>query len=179
MSDDELEQEITQREAAMTGLQPYQVRANRAVSTKLLRDIVNDSRRGPTAPSSLAGPSQSAPRRASGGTTEEKPPPGIEHIDRMCDAQDRRDRAIAHQQAAELAWIEGLLERKNPHKAKTNYDPFRGKEWGSTTTDVKWTGRLSPRFDPWPATGFIRSLRYRLSVLSPHWPRTSDAATMK
>jgi hypothetical protein len=35
------------------------------------------------------------------------------------DAQDRRDRAIAHQQAAELAWVEGLLERRNPHKAKT------------------------------------------------------------
>jgi len=54
MSDDEFEQAATEREAAMTGLQPYQVRANRAVPNSLIRDIVADSRCGPTAPSSLA-----------------------------------------------------------------------------------------------------------------------------
>ena len=130
MSDEELEQEMTQREAAMTGLQPYQIRARRAVSDKLLRDIVNDSRRGPTAPSSLASSVQSEPRRPSGATAPIQPPPGIEHIDRLCDEADRRARAVAVQQKLALEWIEGLLERRNPHKAKTNYDPFSRERMG-------------------------------------------------
>jgi hypothetical protein len=126
MSDDAFEQEATEREAAMTGLQPYQVRANRAVPNSLIRDIVADSRRGPTAPSSLASSVQSEkPRPPSGGVTPISQPPGIAHIDRLCDEADRRARAVAAQQQAETAWIEMLLERRNPHKAKTEYDHLK------------------------------------------------------
>jgi hypothetical protein len=123
MSDDEFEQAATEREAALTGLQPYQVRANRAVSDQLIRQIVADSRRGPTAPSSLASSVQSTPRPASGGSVPIQPPPGIKYVDQLCDAADRRDRAVAIQQKIETEWIEQLLERKNPYKAKTGYDP--------------------------------------------------------
>src|SRR5215469_15410581 len=97
MSNDDLEHAATEREAAMRGLQPYQVRANRAVPDSLIRDIVGDSRRGPAAPSSLASHSQSSEpeRPASGGAVEVRPPAGIDYIDRMCAEQDRADRAAA------------------------------------------------------------------------------------
>jgi hypothetical protein len=98
----------------------------RAVPDSLLRDIVNDSRRGPAAPSSLASSVQSEkPRAPSGGTTPIQPPPGIKYVDQLCDAADRRDRAVRVQQEMEAAWIEGLLERGNPHKAKIGYDPHQ------------------------------------------------------
>ena len=129
MSDDEFEQAATEREAAMTGLQPYQVRANRAVPNSLIRDIVADSRCGPTAPSSLASrPSSPQPPSPKGnGWQDAAPlkPIDTRYIDALCDAQDRRDRAVAIQQKMETEWIEHLLDRRNPHKAKTGYDPLQ------------------------------------------------------
>jgi hypothetical protein len=44
------------------------------------------------------------------------PPSGIDHIDRMCEAQDRTDRAAAIRQRIENEWIEDLMSNKTPHK---------------------------------------------------------------
>jgi hypothetical protein len=130
MSDDELEQTTTEREAKLRGLQPFQVRANRAVSDQLMRDIVNDSRGGVTQRSSLARLPRSEPRAPSGGTVEVKPPPGIDYIDRMCEAQSRTERAAAIRQRIENEWIEALMGNKTPHKAATEYNPFDKKRLG-------------------------------------------------
>jgi hypothetical protein len=128
-SDDDLEREATEREAALTGRPAYVVRANRAVPDRLIRDLVNDFRRGPAAPSSMATrPGHSKPDepdRPRTGWVDPAPlqsPPGIEHVDALCDAQDRRDRAVAVQQKRENDWIEAQLDRRNPHKAKTEYN---------------------------------------------------------
>jgi hypothetical protein len=67
--------------------------------------------------------SEDKPRAPSGGTTPIQPPPGLRWIDAQCDAQDKRDRAVAIQQKMEIEWTEHLLARRNPHKAKTGYDP--------------------------------------------------------
>jgi hypothetical protein len=126
MSDDELEQEVTQREAAMIGLQPYQVRANRAVPDSLVRDIVADSRRGPTAPSSLASSVQSEkPRPLSGGSVPIQPPPGLNYVDQQVNAATRREYLIRAQQIAELQWIEDQLAKKTTYRAKTEYDHLK------------------------------------------------------
>jgi hypothetical protein len=120
-------------EAKRRGVEPYQVRATGAVNDKLVSEIAADFRR-PLNPSGSLIPdrlrSNEPPRAASGGMVEVKPPPGINIIDQMCDAQDRRDRAITHQQAMELARIEELLDRRNPQRATTSYDPFSRQRMG-------------------------------------------------
>jgi hypothetical protein len=65
------------------------------------------------------------PRPPSGGTAPVESPPGLIYIDAQCEAAARRDRAVALQQKLETEWIGGLLERKNPHMAKTAYDPLQ------------------------------------------------------
>jgi hypothetical protein len=104
-------------------LEEWQEDMIRAVPNSLIRDIVNDSRRGPTPPSSLASSVQSEkPRAPSGGTAPLQPPPGLNYVDALCDEADRRARAVAIQQRMETEWIEGLLERRNPHRAQTGYE---------------------------------------------------------
>jgi hypothetical protein len=115
---DELEQEMTQREAALRGLQPYQVRANRAVPDRLIRDLVADARKGISQSASMIPDrqrSEDKPRAPSGGTVEIKPPPGIDIIDRMCEAQSRADRAAAIRQRIENDWIESHFEKGTTH----------------------------------------------------------------
>ena len=130
MSDDEFEQAATEREAAMTGLQPYQIRARRAVSSKLLHDIWKDSHGGVTPRSSLARLPQSEPRLVSGGTTPIRPPPGLDHIDRMCAEQDRVDRAAAMKVRIDTELAEAALSRRNPHKVVTEYNPYSRERMG-------------------------------------------------
>jgi hypothetical protein len=78
---------------------PWAQRAAKAVPTDLLRDIVADSRRGPTAPSSMISKpeAQAAPAIGKRGWIDAVPlpssPPGMRIIDRMMDQQDRMDRA--------------------------------------------------------------------------------------
>ena len=64
----------------------------RAVSNQTLRDIVNDSRSGPTPPSSLAASVKSEKPRfaATAAAVPLGPPAGIEHIDRLVEDDTRR-----------------------------------------------------------------------------------------
>jgi hypothetical protein len=113
--DDEVEQEVTLREAALTGLQPYQVRANRAVPDRLVRSLVDDFRRGPAVPSSLAtrpGHSQPEPERPKGNGWVEAAPlkaPDVRWVDRQLDAQDKLDRAEALRRQLKNTWVEQVL----------------------------------------------------------------------
>jgi len=52
-----------------------------------------------------------------------KPPPGISHVDRLCEAQDRRDRIAALRIEAETRWIESHFEKSGP-RIETDYEPF-------------------------------------------------------
>jgi hypothetical protein len=136
---DELEKQRRAAEANAQGRQEWELEAERAAPTSLIRDIVSDAYRGISQSASLIPPrqrSENRPRPASGGPAGEvKPPPGIEHIDRLCDEADRRARAVAVQQKMELEWIEELLERRNPNKAKFEYDPFSRSRMGFSDDD--------------------------------------------
>jgi hypothetical protein len=81
-------------EARRRGLQPWELEMSKCVDDKLMRDIVNDFRQGPSKPSSLAGPGPE-PKKGTGWQDEIplKPPPGIGLVDQLCDAQDRKDKA--------------------------------------------------------------------------------------
>ena len=104
-----------QAEANRLGLQAWQLEAARAVGTDLIADIVRDHRRGvhqvssplastpdPRVITEPVGVITSGP--VNRGWVDAAPlpdsPPGYQHIDRMMNAQDARDRA---ERVAELA----------------------------------------------------------------------------
>jgi hypothetical protein len=79
-----------------------------------MRDVIADARRG-ISPSASMIPDQRAAeeqRPASGGTTEVRPPPGLTYVDALCDAADRRDRAVALKEKIETE----LLTPKAPQR---------------------------------------------------------------
>jgi hypothetical protein len=114
-------------EARARGLDAYKVRASNAVGDRLVADLVSDFRR-PVSQSGSMIPDRARapePQKKGDGWAEPaplKPPPGIEIIDAMCDAQDRVDRAAAIRQQSEAAWIEAHFE-KGP-RIETEYNPF-------------------------------------------------------
>jgi len=83
-----------EREAKRLGVEPWQLEMARAVPDSVMRDIVNDFRRGPPERSSIAAEGESKPRL--GAVAVERPlgpPPGVNLCDRLMDLQDRIDRA--------------------------------------------------------------------------------------
>jgi hypothetical protein len=62
------------------------------------------------------------PRAPSGGTVPIASPPGVNYVDALCDAADRRDRIAAIRAAQEAAWIESHFEK--PPRIETDYEPF-------------------------------------------------------
>ena len=109
---DHVRQAELAREAKQRGLPEYVIEAARAVPTDLVRSLVDDFRRGPSLPSSMA---QSGPK------VEEKRPsftepapldvPGIKYVDQLCDHFDRLDRAERVKQALELAAMSKRSEK--------------------------------------------------------------------
>jgi hypothetical protein len=92
-----------------------------------MRDVISDSRHGiPTSASMIPDRARSdeKPRPASGGTTEVKPPLGIDHIDRMCQAQDRVDKLAAMKVKLETDWLEFELGRSREPRIEHEYDPM-------------------------------------------------------
>jgi hypothetical protein len=114
-------------EARLRGIQPYQVRAANAVGDRLVRDIVADAYKGISASASMVPPSREPAKPRGNGWVEASPlkPPDVRWCDRQMDAQDKLDRAALLRQRAENDWVEGLLERRNPYKAKIGYDPVQ------------------------------------------------------
>ena len=82
--------------ARMLGLSETQLKMRQAVSNKLMRDIVADSYARPTGPSSIIPTDRNAePVKHTNGWQDAKPltpPPGIELVDRLVDAQDAQDK---------------------------------------------------------------------------------------
>src|SRR5262249_28899293 len=120
---DELEKQRLAAAAKAQGRQEWELEAERAVPTSLLRDIVGDAINGISQSTSLIPPrqrSEAEPRN--GGTTPIGPPPGIAIIDQLCEAQDRIDRAAVARVRIETALVEAVLEDKIQYKAKTGYE---------------------------------------------------------
>jgi hypothetical protein len=89
-------------EARRRGLEPWQVAAERAVPTNVVRGLVEDAYRSNpvTGGKSMA----EKPKPRGSGWQDARPlsaQPGINYVDALCDAQDARDRAerIAQLQA--------------------------------------------------------------------------------
>jgi hypothetical protein len=107
-------------EARRRGLEPWQLAAMRAVPVDLVRDLVADSRRGPSQPSSMVTKPEAPAAPKGNGWAEPTPlgpPPGVALIDRMVDVQDGIDRAARERELARA----GLRE-------KANGDDQRGTE---------------------------------------------------
>src|SRR6516165_5538567 len=109
----ELEKQRLAAEAKIQGRQEWEIEAERAAPTSLIRDIVSDAYRGILQSASMIPDrlrSEDKPRPASGGTGPVQPPPGLRWVDQQLDAADRRDRAVRVQQEMELAEIERRLD---------------------------------------------------------------------
>jgi hypothetical protein len=92
-----------EREARRRGLAPWQLAAERAVPTNVVRGLVEDAYRSNPV---TGGKSMAEKPKAERGTGYRDasplgPQPGINYVDALCDAQDARDRAekIAELQA--------------------------------------------------------------------------------
>jgi hypothetical protein len=103
---------------------PVQRAMLEATPDRLMADIVNDQRRGVTPPSSMAAApnARAEPRKGTGWVDSAplKPPPGVDILDRMMDAQDAKDRSelVARMQAAQrqaaidVAWEQRRAEQE-------------------------------------------------------------------
>ena len=90
------EDALFEREAKRLGKTVTQLRMEMATPDAVVRDIVDDARRGLSQSQSMIAsrPEAEPTRRSNKG--EPKPlqsPPGIALIDAMCEAQDARDKA--------------------------------------------------------------------------------------
>jgi hypothetical protein len=105
-------------------LQEWQRDAIAAEPRGFMQDIIQASRHRSNSASLLPDRqrSEEKPRPASGGTAPIQPVPGISHIDRICEAQDRADRAAAIRQRIENDWIESHFD-KGP-RIETEWNPF-------------------------------------------------------
>jgi hypothetical protein len=90
------EEALLEAEAKRRGISVTQLQMQMAVPDDLIRDIVADSRKGISQSASMISTSERAePPRRTNGWIEAKPlapPPGIALVDRLCEAQDARDR---------------------------------------------------------------------------------------
>ena len=117
-----------EREARRRGLEPYQVRAMRAVSDQLIRAVVSDAYKGISQSASMIPPDRGPAKPRGTGWQEAAPmqsPPGIDHIDRIVEAQTRADRAAAIRQRIESDWIESHFD-KGP-RVESEWNPFDAK----------------------------------------------------
>jgi hypothetical protein len=115
-------------EARRRGIEPYQVRATGAVNDRLMADLVSDFRRPISQSSSMIPPTREPPKPRGTGWVDSapvKPPSGVDHIDAIAESFARRERAVRVQQEMELAEIERRMDRRNPYKAKTEFDHLK------------------------------------------------------
>jgi hypothetical protein len=130
---DEIENQRRAAEAKAQGRHLWELEAERAAPTNLIRDLVADSRRGISQSASMIPDrlrSSEPPRARSSSETPIAPPLGVDHCDRIAEAFARRDLAVTMQQKLEIEWIEKLLERKNANKTTYEYDPYSRARMG-------------------------------------------------
>jgi hypothetical protein len=98
--------EIVRREAAKLGMSETQYRMLKVAPTDLVRSIVWDhiGKNDVTRPTSMASTPSSGPVEHGTGWAKEiplRPPEGVEHIDRMVEAQTAKERLHAVVEAIE------------------------------------------------------------------------------
>ena len=96
----QIAEELTLREARKAGVPEWQIDAARAVPTSLMQDIVHDNRAptGPSAQGIIPSSQQVSNVRTGGGSGHVVPlgpPPGINHVDAIVEADTARQRADA------------------------------------------------------------------------------------
>jgi len=120
-------------EARARGIDPYKVRASKAVGDRLVANLVSDFRRPISQSTSMIPPRSAEPPSPKGSgwidSAPVKPPSGVDYVDRLCEAQSRADRAAAVRQKIEIEWIEAHF-RRDPYRAATEYSPFDKKRLG-------------------------------------------------
>jgi hypothetical protein len=100
------EDELVRREAARHGLSETQYRMIKAAGTDVVQSIVQDhvGKADVSRPSSMAAtPDRAPPAKGTGWAREIplRPPEGVEHIDRMVEAQTAKERLHAVVEAIE------------------------------------------------------------------------------
>jgi len=91
-------------EARRLGLQPWQLEMAQAVGDGLVRDLVQDFKRGVPQRSSIASEGPPRERRSAGAVASPlAAPPGISLVDQLCELQDRIDRADRERELAKAA----------------------------------------------------------------------------
>ena len=110
--------------------QEWQIDAQRAVGNRLMADVVADFRRPLSNSASMIPEKQRAAGTerppSGGGTVEVRPPPGVNYIDRMCDAADRQEQIARARIELENQWIESHFT-KGP-RIERDYNPFSGPQ---------------------------------------------------
>jgi len=99
------EQTFLEMEAKRRGISVTQLRMQLATPDSLMKDIVADSRRGISQSASMLPPTRSGEEVKRGTGWQDPAPlstPGIDHVDRICQAQDLHDR---HQRLAETVRV--------------------------------------------------------------------------
>ena len=90
------EEAMFEMEAKRRGLTITELKMLNAAPDSLLRDIVSDARKGISQSTSMIPTTEREPvRRVRGGWIEPRElqsPPGIALVDRLCEAQDAKDR---------------------------------------------------------------------------------------
>ena len=107
--------------------QEWEMDAYAAAPTSVVKAIANDFRRGPSAPSSLAGSkgvNEMDYPRASGGTAPIEQPPGLRWIDRQLDEADRQERIARLQMELDNAEIEARLAGYKSN-VRSEYHPMQ------------------------------------------------------
>jgi hypothetical protein len=98
-------QEEIRKEAKRRGISEATLEASRAVPTDLVRSIVDDFRRGPSQPSSIASPPKIEIETRRATSTSEPVPlvtPYVSHVDRIAQSFAAEDRAKRAKELREL-----------------------------------------------------------------------------
>jgi hypothetical protein len=119
--------DLIRREAALRGISETLLRMLRACPTSLIQDVVADhvGKPSPLTPSSMA--TSSADRATSNrgnGWYDPKPltaPPGIEHVDALCEAATERERRKA---ILDAAMENEFILRQQQRLRDRELDPF-------------------------------------------------------
>jgi len=90
-----------------------------------MQDIIQASRQRSQSASLLPDRlrSEDKPRAPSGGTVPIESPPGLQYVDRLCEAAARNDRLAALKVKVETDWLFQLEQTKGP-RIESEFNPF-------------------------------------------------------
>jgi hypothetical protein len=128
-----------QLRARMAPRQDWEQRMADATSDNLVRQVVEDFRRGPSAPSSIARSQSPEPERKKSNTRGWiVPAPLTPPRGNWAETPDEKRARVERQQACENEEIERRYERQTsrPYQATIAYDPFSRERMGMDDDDA-------------------------------------------